>query len=162
MKRSPLQLKHLLFQKVFVDAAVTNMEDENEAEENEAIEFDFEGVSIDSNIDIKCQDEASIEPSCYVVHYAFRINNEEGKKCPYLIECIVSGLFEVVGKVPKEERETFVKVNGTTLLFGAIREQIASITSRSINGMLLLPTVNFLDLKKPKPEITGPAKSPGQ
>ena len=161
MKHSPLQLRHLLFKKISVDAVVDDSESgESDAENSDETGFDFNGVTFDSSIDVKCQDDETADPRAYTVNYAFRITNETGKKCPYLIEFIASGLFEVVGKVPLAERETFVVVNGTTLLFGVMREQIASITARGLNGMLFLPTVNFLDLKKPKADVAVEAQSP--
>lgn len=161
MKHSPLQLRHLLFKKILVDAVVDNSEGgESAAENSDATAFDVNGVTFDSSIDVRCQDDETADPRAYTINYAFRITNETGKKCPYLIEFIASGLFEVVGNVPVAERETFVAVNGTTLLFGVMREQIASITARGLNGMLFLPTVNFLDLKKPKAEVTVNGVSP--
>jgi preprotein translocase subunit SecB len=137
MKHSPLQLRHLLFQKVLVEVNDEFATGELEAGANDATGFSFDGVTMDTRIDVDGRDKESADPRVFGVFYALRVANKEGKQCPYSFECVVSGLFEVVGNVPKEERETFVAVNGTTLLFGAVREQIANLTARSFHGMLL-------------------------
>lgn len=158
MNHSPLQLRHLLFQKVLVELNEQYSGEELEDNVIDVTDFSFDGVTMNTQINVDRRDKESPDPRLFGVFYALRVANKDGKQCPYSFECAVSGLFEVVGNVPKEERETFVAVNGTTLLFGAVREQIANITARSANGMLLLPTVNFLDLKKPKikPELNEP------
>jgi preprotein translocase subunit SecB len=163
MKHSPLQLRHIFFQKVLVEVNGEFATDEDGEDAAEAEGFSFGGVTMDTRIDVDGRDKESPDPRLFGVYYALRVANKEGKQCPYSFECVVSGLFEVVGNIPKEERETFVAVNGTTLLFGAVREQVANLTARSVYGMLLLPTVNFLDLKKPKPKPElDPAAPPAQ
>lgn len=44
--------------------------------------------------------------------------------------------------------EDLAAVNGTSLLWSAVREQVLSLTSRMPAGPVMLPTMNFYDLKK--------------
>ena len=48
-----------------------------------------------------------------------------------------------------------VVVNGTSMLWSAIREQVCTLTARMPAGQLMLPTVNFLDLKRKRDDNSG-------
>jgi preprotein translocase subunit SecB len=142
----------MVFNKVFVEAEDVEIGDSPEDQ------FDFEGVTVETNVQVNPFTGTENDGQVFVAQLLFRVLNETGRRCPYKLDFSVSGVFEVVKQIDVAEREVFVAVNGTTLLFGAIREQVSSITARSGNGLLLLPTVNFLDLKKPKvPAAESPA-----
>ena len=51
--------------------------------------------------------------------------------------------------------ENIVVVNGTSMLWSAIREQVCTLTARMPAGQLMLPTVNFLDLKRKRDDNSG-------
>lgn len=60
------------------------------------------------------------------------------------------GLFELDKKLleaDKKHAEEMFRVNAPSLLFGSARELILQLTSRSVVGPYILPTVAFLDLK---------------
>ena len=46
------------------------------------------------------------------------------------------------------EIEDVVVINGTSLLLSAIRVLVCSLTARLPAGLVMLPTVNFQDLRK--------------
>lgn len=150
MRPSPIQLRFLAFNKVCVEAAESFDESglASLATGDVAV-FDFNGVTFDSRIDVSCRDENKDDPRNFGVRFDLRASNEKGKTCPYSFDVSVIGIFDVNPTVPVAEREQFAAVNGTTLLYGAVREQVAAITARGTHGLLFLPTVNFLDLKKP-------------
>ena len=68
---------------------------------------------------------------------------------PYLVDieagAVVRALpgAEVLGDI-----QDLIVVNGTSLLWSAIREQVCSLTARMPAGQVMLPTVNFHDLKR--------------
>lgn len=66
----------------------------------------------------------------------------------FTIEMI--GLFELDKKLletDKKHAEEMFRVNAPSLLFGSARELLLQLTSRSVVGPYVLPTVAFLDLK---------------
>lgn len=55
--------------------------------------------------------------------------------------------------------EDLAVVNGTSLLWSAIREQVSTLTARMPAGMVTLPTVNFQDLRKDQQKKTEETKT---
>ncbi len=66
----------------------------------------------------------------------------EAGAAPYLGEVVMVGIFHLDPAFPEEKAEKMVCFNGGSILYGAIRELICSITSRGIHGPILLPTIN--------------------
>ncbi len=66
----------------------------------------------------------------------------KAEAAPYLGEVAMIGIFRLDPEFPEEQAERMVYFNGGSILYGAVRELICSITSRGIHGPILLPTVN--------------------
>lgn len=64
---------------------------------------------------------------------------------PYAIDIGVIGLFNVLPTLDKNKREGLLTANGASILYGAIREMVTSMTSRFAPGPLTLPGMNFED-----------------
>ena len=101
--------------------------------------------------------------SDFGVKLTLRVGPKEDAQAPYNILVSVRGivrmhLTQVDGQA--EERRVRALVNGASLLYGAVREMVSSITSRSAHGPLLLPSLNFQDLAKHKPDEVAPAALP--
>jgi len=61
------------------------------------------------------------------------------------------GLFKIHEDFPDEKREELVRMNGGAILYGAVREYIVGMTSRSKHGPMELPTIDArMFLAKPK------------
>lgn len=105
--------------------------------------FDFEGVEIGEASNTFLIDED--DPYLYGVILKFTIDNTAGTIAPYDIEVCVLGHFRINESVPLAERHNLISVNGCSILYGAIREQVMNITARSVHGMLVLPTASFKD-----------------
>lgn len=58
---------------------------------------------------------------------------------------IIEGYFSISTHLPKEKWEELVIVNGTSLLFGAVREMVVNLTSRGPWPPVMLRTVGFAD-----------------
>jgi hypothetical protein len=52
------------------------------------------------------------------------------------------GEFSLHPEISEEDRIKYACINGGALLFGAAREMVAMLTSRSIHGMIELPSVD--------------------
>lgn len=93
--------------------------------------------------------------SDFGVKLTLRVGPKEGAQAPYNIQVSVRGIVRmhltlVDGQA--EERRVRALVNGASLLYGAVREMVSTISSRSVHGPLLLPLLNFHDLAKQQPE----------
>lgn len=101
--------------------------------------------------------------SDFGVKLTLRVGPKEGAQAPYNIQVSVRGtvrmhLTLVDGQA--EERRVRALVNGASLLYGAVREMVSTISSRSVHGPLLLPSLNFQDLARQQPEKVAPAALP--
>jgi len=145
---SPLQLRQQYFVDVLVESGVGPQTEQFNFPEQTAPVFDYEGIKFEVNLSIAVNEEQQDNPTEYLVDLRFAI--PEG--CPYKIDIRTVGLFSINADLPIHERDNIVTVNGAAVLYGAIRELVTTITSRSLKGLLTLPTVNFSDHRRPAPE----------
>lgn len=102
--------------------------------------------------------------SDFGVKLTLRIGPKEGAQAPYNIQVSVRGtvrmhLTQAQGQA--EERRVRALVNGASLLYGAVREMVSTITSRSAHGPLLLPSLSFQDLANQQPDLLASSALPG-
>lgn len=107
--------------------------------EGKADEFDFDGAMLLW----KVRHGKRNDTKGWWVGVEFATQEGDEKPCPYLIDMKAVALFEVSEKVPAEEQEKFVYENGASLVYGAIREMVSTISARSAYGSLMLPTASF-------------------
>ncbi|MFM2276178.1 MAG: hypothetical protein RL211_2050 [Pseudomonadota bacterium] len=101
--------------------------------------------------------------SDFGVKLTLRVGPKEDAQAPYNIQVSVRGIVRmhlVQASGQAEERRVRALVNGASLLYGAVREMVSTITSRSTPGPLLLPSLSFQDLANQKPDETAPAALP--
>lgn len=133
MKASPLKLNDLSFLRL-------NLEIDKKFQDS-ASNYDFDSTLV------KCiikHSKKENEENTWWVGVEFGTKSTEDKICPYLIDIVSVGLFSVTTDIPEERREKLVYENGAALVFGAIREMVSNITSRSSYGPLQLPTASFM------------------
>ncbi len=114
-----------------------------------AQDFNFGGVTIGERVGIAVLGDKD-DPRMFAIRLHITIANEEGKIAPYDVDVEVAGSFSISDKIPKENREDLVMVNGCSILYSAIRDQVMTISARCHHGAMILPTVNFLDKIKQK------------
>lgn len=93
--------------------------------------------------------------SDFGVKLTLRVGPKEDAQAPYNIQVSVRGIVRMHLKQTDgqaEERRVRALVNGASLLYGAVREMVSTVTSRSANGPLLLPSLSFQDLASRKPD----------
>jgi len=110
-----------------------------------AVGFNFEGVNIHAKVGTALKKGQEDDPRDFLVNLEIVIDNKEGKPSPYQVDVGVVGVFSVLPSLPKEKREDLLTVNGASILYGAIREMVLSLTSRFAGGALTLPGMNFED-----------------
>ena len=85
---------------------------------------------------------------------------------PYHGAAEIVGIFTVDPAWPANKSEELARINGASLLYGAVRETLLALTARSTHGEFLLPTLSFLESKAPatpaKPTRSKTTKLPVQ
>ncbi|MGT2509178.1 hypothetical protein [Cupriavidus basilensis] len=144
MKASPLKLNSLKFLRVSV---FPRDEPEILTPVERAVSIDTNGVNIHCSLTHAVADHAEgEEPRDYMVSMAIQVSDGPEKVIPYKVDVACVGYFSIPHAFPEaDRREDIAVVNGASLLYGAIREQVSSITSRCWYGELQLPSLNFHD-----------------
>lgn len=101
---------------------------------------------IQTSIDVIPQASDNDKVMRYVVVVVFRIPNAEEEEvvAPYTIDVEAQALIEMAAVEDENRGENLVRVNGGSMIVGAIREQVTQLTARSIYGPLTLPTLRIL------------------
>lgn len=136
---SPLQLVQMFFTKTRVEI----FEDAGAADETWAPQFDFAGVNLLVENTVGQQENNTTD---FLVALRVAVLNEADavKKAPYTFDIAVQGVFNLAEDFACDDRTDLVRVNGSAMLYGAIRDMLQQITARSMLGTLLLPTLRFL------------------
>lgn len=67
----------------------------------------------------------------------------EGSNYPYTYTLEIAGFFEVHNDFPETDIQKLVTITGASMLFGAAREIVRSITSLGPFGQVLMPSIAF-------------------
>ena len=159
MKTSPIQLKEITFRRVSVELDAARIPEDGSPPSD--VSFDFDNVTISTHTSFSLAEEANEPGASYFLVLRVLIENKESKDkqlrySPYLMDieagAVVRALpgSEVLGDI-----EDLVVINGTSLLWSAIREQVCTLTARMPAGLVMLPTVNFQDLRKDQQKKAG-------
>ncbi len=115
----------------------------------------FDGVNISTEFGIGEAEPNHERGRLFVVTLRVMVDNQsanevpERKFSPYLIDVEAKGVVVVLKGAEKfGTPEDLAAVNGASLLWSAVREQVLTVTSRMMAGPVTLPTMNFHDLKK--------------
>ena len=127
----PLQLENYFFKRLLVDAQLPDGEDDPQFERSPAVNTEIElypHIEDENRYQLRMtimRDEAELGPGTYDV------------------EVEVYGFFSLSPDWPEDERETVVRITGASILYGAAREHLLSVTARGPWPALMLPTVSF-------------------
>ena len=111
------------------------------------VQMDWNGINITSEVEFGWADNQGDNPAAFAVRLHLRVPNDAEKKAPYDVDLEAIGYFDLITSYPIDEREDIAKVNGASLLYGVLREILCSLTARFPQGLIVLPGVNFFDLK---------------
>lgn len=152
MQLSPLQLLEYVFDGVSVQP-VKGYQPDPDVSPNLVF---FPGkLSLSAQVGIDLLAEES-KYSDYGISLALKVGPKSDELAPYEVNVTVKGLVRMhltQAEGQAEERRVRALVNGVSLLYGAVRDQVMTITSRSVHGPFLLPSVSFADLALPKHEL---------
>lgn len=143
MQPSPLQLRELKFIDTNVKCRIAPILSKlGEDQPN----YDFNNTTIISTIEHSPAEDSDDSPVInFLVALRIELPDEGESPPPYIINIKCMGYFTLLKDAFPDpiKRYDVAVVNGTSLLYGAIREKISELTSRSWYGSLLLPSANF-------------------
>lgn len=145
MNISPIQLKFYTISRVsIVPREPVSINPRKESAEL----FDWSGVNIHTNVEFGWGDSPTEGSKPFALRLGLKTDNEIGKGTPYLIDLELIGYFDLIGKIPPDVvPQDLAQVNAAALLYSAMRELLFSQTIRFPHGPMVLPGVNFLELK---------------
>lgn len=139
MRLSPLQLVHSQF------TAISVISNDISQLATPSVNMPYPLVTekdIQAEIMLGLPDETS-DPHDFAVMVGVSNSEEISSTFPYRFVAQIEGVFRFdhVGEI--EERKRMVVINGASMLYGIVREQILNLTIRQKNGPLLLPSLDF-------------------
>jgi len=132
MRASTISLLNLTFLEISAKTDVTY--------QGKAADYDFEGTFVRCIPKHAKQSDDGLQ---WWVALNFATKSEEEKRCPYILDIKAVGSFKIDAEIPEDKREKIVFESGASLVYGAIREMVSTITARSAHGTLMLPTASF-------------------
>jgi len=138
MKHSPLQLLRYFVPEIHCSA--------NQAfDEDKSRDSGYDQFSVEATVS-RQKSPKGFHGHSWSVEMAIQQQLKEGQNFPYQFKLIIIGIFVCNhGKMTDEAETQFVKVNGSSLLYGAACELIRSTTALGLWGELMLPTTSFYD-----------------
>ncbi len=126
--KSPLEIISYFFPAVTVAADPT---------------FDPEAKRIEPEVKVKVGVDRDEENDSYQValDISFEPESEENSY-PYSVSLIAIGIFKVAPNYPDPDK--LLGITGASIIYGAAREFIITITSRGPWGAVMLPSISFL------------------
>lgn len=107
---------------------------------------DFSNVEFGSSVTLHELDEADGPDGLQGLTVALTAKSGEGCTFPYNFEMEMMGVFDA-SDLPSEKRDVLLLVNGSSMLYGAMREMLLMVTQRCMHGPVMLPSVSFIRLE---------------
>ena len=164
MKASPVQLLQSTIEKLCVES---NLEFEDTG-------TDLRVENVEIQVKEECQlfseywdDEKSlssgegIRDRTYRVRLSIRTGQEAAKAAPYAFDLVFAGVVACMPpRLNQFSPEQAARQYGFAMIYGAMREQFLTATSRMPHGPRLLPTVSFMEPDPlPTPPVLGAHES---
>lgn len=131
--KPPLDLKYHFYSNIHVTADVNIVKN---------IKPDSEfGYDFTTEVEVGQSQDNKLE---YQVQLTIKSEPAEGKVKGYDIELSVIGFIEADSKYPEEQRIGLISVVGASLLYGAARDFLLTLTSRGPYPPVYLPTISFI------------------
>ena len=92
------------------------------------------------------------DPTDWLIRLVVEIKGQRDRlQAAYQGKVEFVGQFQVDQSVPEERRLKVVASNGSSILYGAVREMVANLTARGPHPMITLPSLSFVLTETPVP-----------
>lgn len=105
----------------------------------------FDGVELYPKVTLY-QDEETENPTC-LLRVELKHYPSEDSSFPYNFDVVLEGVFTLELDAEQERAERLFLYNGASMLYSSAREQLLTLSSRHIYGPIMLPSLNFQNLK---------------
>lgn len=140
MNRSPLQLEHYELDSIQLEPV-----EEYSVKPGEQYPS-FERADFGSHVEFGQASREGVDSDClWGIRLRLKCTPKEGLPFPYSFDVAVTG-FVSGADLPADDRQQRVLVNGTSLLYGVLRDEVLRLTARMKYGAVMLPTAQFHDL----------------
>jgi hypothetical protein len=153
MKTSPVQMLQLFFNNVSVEYDVQHAPKTLPNPLTSVITL--EGVGLTAEVSTVEADTSHEHGQIYLVAMRLAVGNETEDEAssqvysPYKINIDAKALVLILKGAEKiDTPQNLAAVNGASLIWSAIRDQVLNLTSRMPAGPVMLPTVTFQDLRE--------------
>lgn len=136
MNQSPLRLEHYSLKRILVEPAA---DDAKPAAVGSYADVGEAMLAAELN---HSPPEDDGPEGRHSVSMKLELTPKESRVFPYRIEIHIVGIFDG-HDLPADRRDGLVAANGATLLYGAARDMVLTLTMRTFLGAVLLPTVAF-------------------
>lgn len=121
---SPIQIKQHVFERISLDSNPSGSG-------NFDIRYHLETKHLDEGSDFNWK-------ALFAVSFG---EQKTGEPTVYKGDFKLVGYFKLSSDFPEKDAESFVQMNAGAMLYGAVREMVSILTSRSVSGPLELPTI---------------------
>jgi preprotein translocase subunit SecB len=118
----------------------------------------LEGGNLRVIPDLRRSDAPDNEPEWIM---SLRVQQLAADDQPYAFSIEIVGHFSISGMVPEDLRDRILKANASSMLYGAAREIVRSVTAQGPYMPAILPSVSFYPAKD-KPSQVENQKSLGE
>ena len=152
MRTAPIQLSQISFRRVSVELDAARIPEDGSTPKD--VSFDLDRVNIATHVSFSPENESSPAGTAFFLALRVVIDNRPSDETdlrfsPYLVDIEAGAVVRTLpGAEALGDLQDLIVVNGTSLLWSAIREQVCNLTARMPAGQVMLPTVNFHDLKR--------------
>ncbi|MQM37952.1 hypothetical protein KBTX_01956 [wastewater metagenome] len=135
MEGSPLQLVSLVYTQIHVQPTA-----------HAPASSEFDSLSLNCNVGFGELPDQGDDPRDYTVEVRLWVSDEQVRehRFPYHLDMGARGHFRIAPGLDASRRKTIVEINGASLLVGAIRDMVTTLTARSVHGPVTLPTLRFI------------------
>lgn len=155
MKLSPLQLEH----SHFLGLSLISLDFKYGADEAQRGYPEVPESLVETSVELGMPAKADSETRRFILKIGVTSGKDTPEGFPYKFAAQIEGIFSINHEGDLEERKRMVVINGGSMLYGIVREQILTMSLRHKNGPLLLPSLDFrclspvsaqLEREKPK------------
>lgn len=140
MKLSPLQLDHYHFTGISI---LSRADISVEAAEQQSTPYPKISPADIKTVVSLGEPEGEEDPHQFVVLLNVSCDPATDSTFPYVFAVGLEGVFTIKHDGPLDERKKLVVCNGASMLFGAARETLLTLSARQKYGPMLLPSGNF-------------------
>jgi preprotein translocase subunit SecB len=112
------------------------------------LKMDFDKYTLLQRSGLQYDPRTANDPRNFAAFYGVKLEAKDKQEVPYEIEVDAVAFLRYEGDYSPQDRFRSVRLSGYQIMYGAIREMVANVTSRARHGTMQLPARNFNGMAK--------------